>query len=435
MKNWIWNGFELLINYYQGFIMTWFVYRFLKPRSIKKAKILLPIFGVLFGTTITLLNKNTLYEGFTSTLYIIILLVYAVIAFNDKIIKKILSTIIPNILLLLITSVELNLISSMNKISVKDLITNDNGVRFMTLIVIQISLWLSLKSIIKLFKFSDSYTLSDWSPIIIVLISSFILLSLLHVLSLGANDTQRLYVNLSYLVIIILNFLMFYVIYLLYLKNAQIKNMKIMSVKEQYMEQYVNNAKTQYEMIRKIRHDIKDQLATVYELLSNEKTKEAMGFIEQSSGIVKATMTFVQTNNSVANAIINSKLSTAATLGIKVSCITVNDFVGINELDLCDLLSNTLENAITACEAMPPNSNRFIYLEISKENNIYSFMVKNSLDNSVIRENPELKTTKKDSINHGLGISIIRDIVNKYSGRYDYYEIDNAFCCSIILET
>ena len=211
--------------------------------------------------------------------------------------------------------------------------------------------------------------------------------------------------------------------------------MKIMSVKEQYMEQYVNNAKTQYEMIRKIRHDIKDQLSTVYELLSNDKTEEAMGFIEQSSSIVKATMTFVQTNNSVANAIINSKLSTAATLGIKVSCITVNDFVGINELDLCDLLSNTLENAINACEAMPLNPNRFIYLEISKENNIYSFMVKNSLDKSVIRDNPKLKTTKKDSINHGLGISIIRDIVNKYSGRYDYYEIDNAFCCSIILET
>ena len=118
-----------------------------------------------------------------------------------------------------------------------------------------------------------------------------------------------------------------------------------------------------------------------------------------------------------------------------MSWITVNDFVGINELDLCDLLSNTLENAITACEAMPPDLNKFIYLEISKENNIYTFIVKNSLDKSVISENPKLKTTKKDIINHGLGTSIIRDIVNKYSGRYDYYEIDNAFCCSIILET
>ena len=435
MKNLLWKCFELVINYYQGFIMTWFVYRFLNPKSLKQAKTFLSIFSIIFGTTITLLNHITLYEGFTSTLYLVIMLVYAIIAFNDSIIKKLLSTIIPNIILLLITSVELNLLSSLNRISVKDLITNDNSVRFMTLIVIQISLWISLKIIIKLFKFSDSYTISDWSPIITVLISSFILVSLLHVLSLNADDTQRIYINLSYLVIIILNFLMFYVIYSLFFKNAQIKNMKVLSVKEQYMEQYVNNAETQYEMIRKIRHDIKDQLTTVYELLTSGKTEDALEFIEQSNGIVKATMTFVQTNNPVANAIINSKLSTASTLGIKVSCITVNDFVGINELDLCDLLSNTLENAITACEAMPPDLNKFIYLEISKENNIYTFIVKNSLDKSVISENPKLKTTKKDIINHGLGTSIIRDIVNKYSGRYDYYEIDNAFCCSIILET
>ena len=212
-------------------------------------------------------------------------------------------------------SLLLNLIYylSLNRISVKDLITNDNSVRFMTLIVIQISLWISLKIIIKLFKFSDSYTISDWSPIITVLISSFILVSLLHVLSLNADDTQRIYINLSYLVIIILNFLMFYVIYSLFFKNAQIKNMKVLSVKEQYMEQYVNNAETQYELIRKIRHDIKDQLTTVYELLTSGKTEDALEFIEQSNGIVKATMTFVQTNNPVANAIINSKLSTAST--------------------------------------------------------------------------------------------------------------------------
>ncbi len=57
----------------------------------------------------------------TSTLYLVILLVYAIIAFNDSIIKKLLSTIIPNIILLLITSVELNLLSSLNRISVKGL--------------------------------------------------------------------------------------------------------------------------------------------------------------------------------------------------------------------------------------------------------------------------------------------------------------------------
>ncbi|RGF46033.1 GHKL domain-containing protein [Ruminococcus sp. AF37-20] len=435
MKNLLWKCFELVINYYQGFIMTWFVYRFLNPKSLKQAKTFLSIFSIIFGTTITLLNHITLYEEFTSTLYLVILLVYAIIAFNDSIIKKLLSTIIPNIILLLITSVELNLLSSLNRISVKDLITNDNSVRFMTLIVIQISLWISLKIIIKLFKFSDSYTISDWSPIITVLISSFILVSLLHVLSLNADDTQRIYINLSYLVIIILNFLMFYVIYSLFFKNAQIKNMKVLSVKEQYMEQYVNNAETQYELIRKIRHDIKNQLSAVYFMLSKNETQEAMNLISKSCSVVNGIETYVRTDSAVANSIINSKLSAAAALGIKVSCITVSDFTGISETDLCDLLSNSLENAVTACKNMPIDANRFIYLEIGKENNIYTFLIKNSMHCSVLNINPQLKTTKSDKQNHGLGTAIIKDIACKYNGRYDFYEIDNTFCCSVILET
>ena len=90
MKNLLWKCFELVINYYQGFIMTWFVYRFLNPKSLKQAKTFLSIFSIIFGTTITLLNHITLYEGFTSTLYLVILLVYAIIAFNDSIIKKLL---------------------------------------------------------------------------------------------------------------------------------------------------------------------------------------------------------------------------------------------------------------------------------------------------------------------------------------------------------
>lgn len=435
MKDLLWNSFEIAVNYYQGLIMAWFVYKFLTPKDIKLAKIFLSVFGIIFGTTITLLNRITIYEGYTSIFYIAILLIYALIAFNDSIIKKALSTIIPNIILLLVTSLELNLISSVNKISVKDLITNYNALRFITLIMIQFSLWISLTLIVKLFKFSDNYTMSDWSPIITVLITSFILVSLLHVLALSVSSTQRIYINIAYLVIVILNFLMFYVIYSLYLKNMQIKNMKIQALKEQYVEQYVNNAKTQYDLIRKIRHDIKGQLATVYSLLSDDKTDEAMKFIEQSNAIIRNTATFVQTDNVVANAIINSKLTAASTLGIKVSCITINDFTGINELDLCDLLSNTLENAITACEMMPADVNRFIYLEISKENGIYTFLIKNSLYESVISENPNLKTTKFDKKNHGLGTSIIRDIANKYNGRYDYYEIDSTFCCSVILKT
>ena len=36
----LWTIFEILINFYQGGLETWFIYRFLTPRSHERAKIL-----------------------------------------------------------------------------------------------------------------------------------------------------------------------------------------------------------------------------------------------------------------------------------------------------------------------------------------------------------------------------------------------------------
>jgi len=435
MKNLFWNSFEIAVNFYQAFLQIWFIYKFFQPSAKKSVNMMSGVFGVILGTALTILNSITLFEGFYSYIYVVIVFLYASVAFTEKIIKKVFVSILSFSIVLIITIVELNFIASVFEISVEQMITDESVKRLICIIVIQISIYFALRLALTVFKYADEYAFSDWLPIITLLIATYIFSSLLHVLSLSINEDQRIIINLANVVLLILNFVMFYVIHSLYEKNKRINEMKIIEVKEQYLEQFIDNANLQYESIRKIRHDIKDRLSTVYELLSNGKTEEAMKFIERSNGIVKATMTFVQTNNAVANAIINSKLTAASTLGIKVSCITVSDFTGINELDLCDLLSNTLENAITACEMMSADSNRFIYLEIGKENNIYTFMIKNSLNKSVISQNPKLKTTKKDRINHGFGTSIIRDIANKYSGRYDYYEIDNTFCCSIILES
>ena len=175
-------------------------------------------------------------------------------------------------------------------------------------------------------------------------------------------------------------------------------------------------------------------MLSVYELLSNGRIDEAKSFISKNNRIISDSETYVKTDSMIANAVINSKLTTAAALGVKVSCITVSDFKGIDEVDLCELLGNMLENAVTACKEMPADSQRFIYLEIGRENDNYSFLVKNALERSVLDSNPELKTSKNDETEHGLGVSIIKEIALKYNGRYDFYETDNAFCCSVILE-
>ena len=434
MNDLIWNVFEYTVDIYQGFIMSFFIYRFLVPRTKRSAVVLMPVCAALFSAAIIILNNISIYEGLASGLYILILFIYALFAFQDSLLKKILASIVAVAVLLLVTTVEFNLISSIFKMNITDLIQTKGFLRFITLILIQVSVTLSLHLILKLFRYSDDYSFTDWFPIIIVLFISFVLVSLLHFLSLSIQNEQRIYINLSDMILLILNFLTFYVIYSIFLKNKEIREMKIAKIREEHMEQFIKTSEAQYDSIRKLKHDIKDQLLSIYELIAHNEIEEAKSFISKTNKIID-TETYVKTNSTIANAIINSKLTTASTLGIKVSCITVSDFNGIDEVDLCELLGNILENAITACNEMPSDSSRFIYLEIGKENNIFTFLVKNSLQQSVIEKNPQLRTSKSDKENHGLGIAIIKDVVCKYNGRLDYYEIDNSFCCSVILET
>lgn len=143
--------------------------------------------------------------------------------------------------------------------------------------------------------------------------------------------------------------------------------------------------------------------------------------------------TFVHTENDIVNAVINSKLSTARSFGIEATCLSVSNFNDIDDIDLCRLLSNMLENAVTACNSSD-RKDKQIYLKISSDEYKYIFNLKNTIDESVLANNPHLRTTKKNKSSHGYGTKIIRDIARKYHGKYDFYEEEGFFCCSVTLK-
>jgi sensor histidine kinase regulating citrate/malate metabolism len=105
----------------------------------------------------------------------------------------------------------------------------------------------------------------------------------------------------------------------------------------------------------------------------------------------------------------------------------------INAMSVQMLDDNTLENAITACKEIADDANKFLYLKIDRETDTYTFLIKNSIDHSVMDSNPRLTTTKADKKQHGLGTSIIREIARKYNGRCDFYESEGMFCCQVTL--
>ncbi|MCL2020104.1 MAG: GHKL domain-containing protein [Oscillospiraceae bacterium] len=247
-------------------------------------------------------------------------------------------------------------------------------------------------------------------------------------------DRDRKFIVLSIIGLAVMNLVTYYLVVNLSAKNIAVKENELLKFQQAYEQQYISNAKLEYETIMKLKHDFKNNYAVIYALLLDNNTEKALHHIEQNIDRINSINSYIETNNDIVNAIINIKVTLAKTLGIQVSCLSVSDFSGIDDSDLCDLLSNMFENAITACVKMKnENVRKQIYLKISSNDLRYTFSMKNTVFDSVFTSNPDLMTTKSDKENHGYGTKIIRSVATKYDGQCDFYEEDNFFCCTVTL--
>ena len=169
-------------------------------------------------------------------------------------------------------------------------------------------------------------------------------------------------------------------------------------------------------------------------LIEENKSDEAAKYIRENISIIKSVEPKLFTQNEIVNAVVNSKLSFASAMGIEVSCFSTNDFSGVSNIDWCNLLSNMLDNAVEACLGISEDIDRHIELTISKSDNTYTIIISNTIENSVLAYNPNLRSTKHNSENHGMGTKIIKDIVSKHNGTCLFYENNNEFNCKAILQ-
>lgn len=129
----------------------------------------------------------------------------------------------------------------------------------------------------------------------------------------------------------------------------------------------------------------------------------------------------------ILNTVLYLKKNQAEKSDIKMRIAAdVEDSIGIEDIDLCSLLCNLLDNAIEACEKIQ-NDDRKIDVKIRSQANFLFFDIENSYSGYLKKKNGHLLSTKKDKEEHGVGTKIIRDIVSKYDGNIKYKEKEGTF--------
>lgn len=435
----LWDLFEITINFFQRFIMIFFAHSYLENKNDKRFfKSSGVLYGIALATTISVLDYYMVFENLYALLYILIIFAYAISSLKGTWLRKVFASVFPVLIVAISSALVSNFTAFLFKTSLYDICSKETIDRFITVIAVQLIIIYIMVISLRMLKKNDTgknaLAVTEWILISSVLVISIIIGAFLDMLSLeGISHGSRRYLVFSLSGIILINVLVCYLVVDLGKKNTAMYENEMLRLQQEYNKQYVENADTEYDLIRKMRHDFKDNYSALYTLLSDGNVSSAMQHIEKNLNALVKTETFVHTDNDIVNAVINSKLSTAKSFGIEATCLSVSDFNEIDDIDLCRLLSNMLENAITACNSSQ-RADKQIYLKISSDEYKYIFNLKNTIDESVLKKNPSLRTTKKKKSEHGYGTRIIRDISRKYHGKCDFYEDEQFFCCMVTLK-
>mgnify|MGYP002563031893 FL=1 len=230
--------------------------------------------------------------------------------------------------------------------------------------------------------------------------------------------------------------LMFSTIFYLYLKLKKSKekleeNSRLQQYQWELEKQHYLDLQKKDQALRKFRHDYKHHILAMQELAARKDYGELLTYLNDLSHIQSQTAS-ISTNNPVADAIFNyfDSIKPAHTEFCVDGRFQPHCFV--SETHLCILLSNLLINAMEAVEKCPPSAPRQVFVSLFSQEERLTIRVTNTFFGSV--EPPDLSsTTKKDFLNHGLGIQNMRDVVSQYNGTIQFSHTGQSFEATIHL--
>lgn len=435
MIDFLWKLLELAVTIFDGFVLTRFVFLTLNCNLQYRAnKVKYFISSIGYAIIISIMNSVTVFEGLGGVIYTVYAFLISLFLLQGTVIKKLFVSILNNIIALFVNVLVSSAVSAAFKENIAVIYTEQSLVRLIAIISAQILMFIICDLLIKIIgEYKLVLNKKEWFLILVNFVFSFSTIAIIHIAQTYYDIPREatilmLFAEISSVILFVASF---YIIFALSRSNKESEELHILRQQHQYRIQYANNIKMQYDEIRRIRHDMKQSYSVIESLISDEKYTEASKYIESNINNFGKSEILIDVGNDFVNAILNSKLTFAKSIGIEVICSSTSNIQGIDDTDLCNLLGNMLDNAIEACEQC--KGEKLIEASISIRENKCIIIVSNSVESEIMKNNKALETTKKDAKNHGFGVKSIRTIAEKYGGLVNFYQEKSLFNCQVVL--
>ncbi|MBO4373485.1 MAG: GHKL domain-containing protein [Lachnospiraceae bacterium] len=197
-------------------------------------------------------------------------------------------------------------------------------------------------------------------------------------------------------------------------------------------ESQYRKLRTYMEESAKARHDFRHVIGTLDELLSEGNNDAARQYLTSYTVQMPKNEVISYCEHAALNALLNYYGATARQYEIRVRInADLPTSLPLSDADLCNIVGNIFDNAITACLDIP-KTDRYINLTLSCPNDVrFGIVASNSFSGEVRMDGERYLSTHRGG--SGIGLESIRTAAEKYGGNVSFRHEGKEFISGVVI--
>lgn len=404
-----------------------------KMKGYVKAFILL---GYFLLSTLTFCFRVIFDINSTVTVYInIVMQIILSLAISTMYVGKLKKKLIICVLFLLLkvlTEVITGLVYGLIIKQSVSSIVYDNSTNLIGLIISNIVTLVILQYFNLHYKKEKINIIQSLQVIIIPLCSITLMVVFSIIIMLERKDIEFV-VLLSVLILVFMNIFFYYLLDKLKLQEQDKLENELLKVKSTYYIKQQNDLNKNYEDIRILKHDLKNEMIYIKAQLI-ENSKESLQKLNEKLDefIGETEITHNYSNNPTLNIILNYKLSLMTEKNIPFDIkVNLTDDSVVDDNNIFVVLGNSLDNAIENYDTTIKDEKLIIRI-FDNNTNLY-IKISNPYNQELKFKNGLPITRKQNTKMHGIGLKSIQRIVDNNNGHMRIFNKENIFKLEIVL--
>lgn len=214
-------------------------------------------------------------------------------------------------------------------------------------------------------------------------------------------------------------------------RKALERERKYLELQQILLKEHYSALEEKMELSKRYQEDIRKYMERLKKIVGKESV--FWEYQQEAAEDFRSLNQGEYCDNPVLNSIFRHKREECEACGIRAD-IQISGLDGCNfrDMDMVGILYNLFDNAIEACRLIPDMEKRKISVSCCRVKNKVTFVFENTRNpNKILREG--LKTWKKNQADHGIGLEVLYELVQRNNGRLIREEKKDIYKVQIVL--